>query len=143
MVHFSRKEEALVALGATPSAQATPVQAVKLLFLMEKRVPNEIGGVKYNFTPYDYGPFDSQVYSDLEDLGKMGLVEVIYQKPRLYRLTTAGQQQASNLLARMDPHVSAYIQSLAAWVTGVTFAQLVSAIYNEFPEMRANSIFQG
>ena len=58
MARLSRQERALVALHAIPSGQATPVQAVKMLFLMEKEATDGIGGPEFNFVPYDYGPFD-------------------------------------------------------------------------------------
>jgi hypothetical protein len=143
MAHLSRREEALVALGIMPTGQASPVQAVKMLFLMEKKVPEAIGGAKFNFVPYDYGPFDQGVYSVLDSLRQEGLVEVIEARPRLYRLTDRGREEFATVIGRLDAPVSEYLSQLGNWIARLSFAQLVSAIYSAYPEMRANSIFRG
>jgi uncharacterized protein YwgA len=143
MAHLDRQEEALVALHAFPAGQATPVQAVKMLFLMEKEAADGIGGAKYRFVPYDYGPFDQGVYVELEDLARRGLVEVVEGRPRVYRLTETGRVEAAKAMARLDENVSGLISRIGIWMSRLTFAQLVTAIYDRYPEMRANSIFRG
>jgi hypothetical protein len=143
MAHLTRREEALVALGVMPTRQASPVQVVKMLFLMENRVPGAIGGAKFSFVPYDYGPFDQGVYSELETLRQEGFIEIIEARPRLYRLTDRGRGEAAKAMERLDVGVSAYLSQLGSWISRLSFAQLVSTIYSEYPEMRANSIFRG
>jgi hypothetical protein len=142
MAYLTRPEEVLVALRSMPLGQATPVQAVKMLFLMEKKVPQQLGGAKFNFVPYDYGPFDQAVYSELDGLQRRGLVEIIEGQPRVYRLTHAGQFEAADLTRRLDNNVSDFLTRMGSWIASLNFAQLVSAIYREYPEMRANSIFR-
>lgn len=143
MGEFTRSEEALVALASMPAGRATPVQAVKMLFLMEKKASEALGGAKYHFVPYDYGPFDQSVYTELDGLRNAGLIEVIEGRPRLYHLTESGRQTASAAVGRLDPHVAEYFSKLGRWIASLSFSQLVSAIYREYPEMRANSIFRG
>jgi hypothetical protein len=143
MAYLTRSEEVLVALGAMPMRQATPVQAIKMLFLMEKKVPLGIGGAKFNFVPYDYGPFDQDVYLELDRLQRAGLVEVLEGRPRIYRLTADGQRDASAIMGRLDREVSNFLTRVGSWMAGLSFAQLITAIYREFPEMRTNSIFRG
>jgi uncharacterized protein len=141
MPHFSAREEVLIALDAMPKGQATPIQAVKMLFLMEKN--DAIGGANFHFVPYDYGPFDQKVYSALEALGRDGLLDIVDGKPRLYRLTSKGRKEASSVRNRLDPVVYSHLTKLGAWMSRLSFGQLVSAIYSAYPEMRANSIFRG
>lgn len=143
MAHLSRQDEALVALNALPGGEATPVQAVKMLFLMEKEAADGIGGAKFEFVPYDYGPFDQGVYVELEALARRGLVEIIESRPRIYRLTEPGVAEAAAVMARLDQNVSQLISRIGNWMSTLTFAQLVSAIYDRYPDMRANSIFRG
>jgi DNA-binding PadR family transcriptional regulator len=126
-----------------PNGQATPVQVVKMLFLMEKKIPSQIGDAKFNFVPYDYGPFDPTVYSELRILQRDGLLDVMDTKPRLYRLTPLGHRESAQLMQRIDAGVATYLRNLGMWMSGISFAQLVTAIYREFPEMRANSVFRG
>jgi hypothetical protein len=143
MPRFSAGEEVLIALDAMPKGQATPIQAVKMLFLMEKKVPHAIGGTNFHFVPYDYGPFDQKVYSELEALGRKGLLDIVDGKPKLYRLTSKGRAEALRVRNRLDPALSSHLSELGIWISRLSFGQLVSAIYSAYPEMRANSIFHG
>ena len=143
MPRFSAEEEVLIALDAMPNGQATPVQAVKMLFLMEKKIPHAIGEANFHFVPYDYGPFDQKVYSELEFLGRKNLLDIVDGKPRLYRLTSKGRAEASQVRNQLDPALSSYLSELGTWISRLSFSQLVSAIYSAYPEMRANSIFRG
>jgi uncharacterized protein len=143
MAHLTRQEEALVALRAMPSGEATPVQVVKMLFLMEKEAAEAIGGAKFNFVPYDYGPFDQGVYSELEALRCSGLIDVIEGRPRIYRLTQQGRVEAEKVMGRLDGQISAFFSNIGNWMSRLSFGQLVAAIYNRYPDMRANSIFRG
>lgn len=143
MAHLTRSEEALVALASMPKGQATPVQAIKMLFLMEKKAPDALGGAKFDFVPYDYGPFDQGVYTELDGLSREGHVEILDGKPRRYVLTAKGREYAEVVKAKLEGRFVTYFENLGQWIATRTFAQLVNAIYTEFPEMRANSIFRG
>jgi len=126
-----------------PTGEATPVQVVKMLFLIEEEAKDGIGGAKFHFVPYDYGPFDQGVYVELNDLARQGLVEIIESRPRVYRLTELGRAEAAKAMARLDEKFSGLIYKFGKWMSGLTFAQLVTAIYDRYPKMRANSIFRG
>ncbi len=143
MTNLSRRDEALVALASMPNGQATPVQAIKMRCLMEKKAAAAIGGAKFSFVPYDYGPFDHGVYVELDGLAREGHVAIVEGKPRRYLLTPKGNEEAAQVLARLDGTVADYFARLGRWIASMTFTQLVSAIYQEYPEMRANSIFRG
>ena len=58
----------LAALAASRGAAHSPVQMQKLLFLLDKRLANELGGPHFNFIPHHYGPFDRTIYDLLEQL---------------------------------------------------------------------------
>lgn len=75
----------LGALDAEPVVGVTRLQ--KYLYLLQtdygwsERFPVR---EPYSFQPYDFGPFDSQVYADLEFLQNVGLVEAkrLGEEPR-------------------------------------------------------------
>ena len=46
-------------------------------------------------------------------------------------------------MARLDGNVSDLICRIGNWMSRLTFAQLVTAIYDRYPEMRTNSVFRG
>lgn len=142
---LSRKDFTLLAVDAAKSKGLTPVQLQKTLFLLRMKMPQAVPDNFYDFKPYNYGPFDRMVYSDAESLVKEGQVE-IRQWPgenwNRYLVTREGEIRAS-YAAHERAEVADYIARLVEWVQKQTFESLVTAIYAQYPEMRANSVFQG
>ena len=72
---MERKDVLLAALAAT-KRPFFPVHLQKALFLVDRKLPH-LFAERYSFAPYDYGPFDSDVYSDASELSEsLGLVEI-------------------------------------------------------------------
>ena len=140
---MDKNEVVLAALAAGDGAEHSPVQVQKLLFLIDKAVGTILGGPFFSFTPYHYGPFDAEVYQTLERLELAGDAKVHWygSRYRTYRLSTTGQQKGADILSALDDSVSDYLRRLSRWVRSLTFQQLVSAIYEKYPEMRVNSVF--
>lgn len=134
----------LAALSSANGEVFTPVQVQKLLFLIDKRLAEETGGPHFDFKPYDYGPFDAEVYRVLEDLSADGLVETISNRElrwKKYRITPDGIEKGKAALEQLPSDASDYISRLATFVTSMSFAELVGTIYNAYPEMKVNSVF--
>jgi hypothetical protein len=141
---MNRSELVLAALAASDGAVHSPVQVQKLFFLIDRTVASALyGGPYFKFLPDDYGPFDKQVYEELEGLGRQGLVEVSWDRMKKFRLAPAAYGVGHEKLAKCPPNVAQYLRDLSAWVRSLSFAELVSAIYRQYPEMRANSVFRG
>lgn len=142
---MEKKEILLAALATAEGAIHTPVQIQKLLFLIDKKIPTLIGGPYFNFSPYAYGPFDVEIYNLLEELAQEQNVEII-SNPNLrwskYRLTIKGQKKGEEILNTLDKKAADYIKELSSFVRSLSFAELVAAIYNEYPEMKENSVFE-
>ena len=134
----------VAAMSPAGSSPFTPVQVQKMFFLLDKKVPAQIGGPHFSFEPYDYGPFDKDVYVQLGKLEGAGLVEIgvsPYSNIRTYRLTNEGQQKGAQTFEDLSVSTQQYIKELVHFVRSLSFAELVSAIYQEYPEMRAKSVF--
>lgn len=142
---MNRTDFVLAVLSAADGAEHTPVQVQKLFFLLDRKVSHLTGGPHFDFAAYDYGPFDASVYGELRKLGAGGLVsiETVSDSPvRKYRPTEAGLARGRRLLGSLPDGAEGYIRQLSVWVRRQSFASLVSAIYKEYPEMRANSVFR-
>lgn len=141
-----RQELVLAALHAGETgSEVSPVQAQKLFFLIDRNAAALTNGPHFNFAAYDYGPFDSAVYSELDWLSNsQGFVEVVRNgRYRTYRLTTEGMREAATTLGEMNQETRTYIGQVKDWVKSLSFRDLVSAVYDAYPEMRVNSIFRG
>lgn len=136
----------LAALGAGDGATYTPVQVQKLLFLIDRKLSGPTGGPFFKFVPYDYGPFDSDIYRCLDELSLDGFVEII-REPGLrwnkYRLTPEGLAAGAKILESVEPKARNFILVLNTFVRKLSFAELVGAIYKAYPEMKENSVFKG
>lgn len=143
---MTRKEYVLASMATCGGHTYSPVQLQKLFFLFDKRLAAEFSGPHFNFKPYHYGPFDKAVYEELDSLERDGLVEVMREphlKLRKYRLTPRGEEAGLELLKRLGAEPRDYVQRLSDFVRTATFPQLVSAVYQAYPEMKVNSVFVG
>ena len=78
-------------------------------------------------------------------LEKVELIEILgssWNRTRLYRVTENGLRDGASHLAKFPEDVRNYTESLGKWVLSLSFSQLVSSIYKEYPAMKANSVFQ-
>lgn len=144
-IELSREDIILAVLSTVENFAYSPVQIQKLFFLIDKKVADKLGGPFFNFIAYNYGPFDQSIYDDLSKLAMKGYVEVLMSglnQWRQYKLTTKGQEKGTNILQRLDEKLNKAIFSLASFVTSLSFAELVSAVYQAYPEMKVNSIFR-
>jgi hypothetical protein len=137
----------LLVINAAKQGSLEPVQLQKALFLVSRNVnPSQLLAERfYDFSAYDYGPFCGEIYTDAEALERDGLV--LIQRPpitryKLFSITEAGQRRAEELRAKIPERTLDYVERVVAWTRGLTFNQLVSAIYKAYPEMKENSVFQ-
>jgi uncharacterized protein len=141
-----RQKFMLAALAADRAGSFAPVQVQKLFFLLDKNLAADFGGPQFNFEPYDYGPFDRAVYSELETLAQNGLV-AIEAAPgasrRKFSLTAAGYDAGQAVFGQLNARARDYMMTVSAWVRSLGFAELVGSIYKQYPEMKANSVFRG
>ena len=138
------RRELMLAVLAAPGRPVSfePVQVQKLFFLIDREIPNLVGGPHFGFRPYDYGPFDSAVYMELEDMSKVGLVQIVAGYYRSYLLTADGYERGTAELGNVPEAAKNYILAAVQWVRGLSFSQLVSAIYKEYPDMKTASVFR-
>ena len=141
------KDWTLLVIAARNGSTIGPVYLQKSLFLLSKRLSKKDLGLGattfYKFDPYDYGPFCATIYQDADDLRADGLITIDRGAWfRAYGATKAGLDEAKKLEATLKPDIRNYLHQVVDWACNLSFKQLVSAIYQEYPDMRANSIFR-
>lgn len=141
----SRSDFVLAALASAGDASFQPVHVQKLFFLLDERLGERLGGKYFAFAPYDYGPFDRDVYDEISGLLARGEVEVDrdWNGLRKYHVTPEGMERGRYLLSTLQADIQNSIAKYATWVTSQSFASLVSAIYQAYPAMKVNSVFNG
>jgi uncharacterized protein len=139
-----RNSVLLLALAAAPARSLTPVQIQKVAFLVAKEAKKFAPKPFYKFEPYDYGPFSSDVYSDLRDLEQQGLISV--ERPpsvrvRRYQLTPDGLERAQAIEDGLPDQLTNFVTKATEWVSRLSFPALVRAIYARYPAYKKNSVF--
>ena len=138
------EEMILAAMAPANCSPFTPVQIQKLMFLIDKELAAGLGEKLFNFRPYNYGPFDGDAYSCLDalvDSGHVELVPSLGQRWSSFKTTEKGQTVGEQKLSQLETWVQQAIEVYSNWVRGLSFPQLVSAIYKKYPEMKLNSVF--
>ncbi len=141
---MTREEAILAAMAAGgPDAEYTPAKIQKLMFIIDREMADHVGGPFFDFGPYHYGPFDAAVYEVLEDLEEKGLVRIDTSgMVRRYFLSVRGYEQGRALLDGCQDKIRSALKTLAEWILPLSFSDLVSAIYQTYPDMKVNSIFR-
>lgn len=114
---------------------------MKGLFLLSRTLEPLAG--QYSFTPYDFGPFDSRVYRDLDALQARGFIEstnVGIGRRREFWLTDQGKLRFEDLKATISEGEFNEIQTAKTYVTSLGADALLSDVYERFPEFRSRSI---
>jgi uncharacterized protein YwgA len=141
---MQRESWPLLALSFANEHRLSPVQMQKALFLVGQYVI-ETPVEYYHFEPYHYGPFDSTVYADLDELSGRGLVRRI-ESPLFrgfeYELTPLGDKQVKSIQCDLSNKQLSYLTEVIPWVRSQSFRQLVMAIYKAFPWTSQNSVFR-
>jgi uncharacterized protein len=121
-----------------------PVHVQKVFFILDKEASGGTGGPYFSFKPYDYGPFDKDVYNELSSLAAKGLIEIDNSRqPRRYLLTSQGYTIGKNNLDILFSNdISKFIADIVNWVSALSFEELVATIYTHYPETKENSIFR-
>jgi hypothetical protein len=144
---MTRDELVLAMLACAGGRPYTPVQIQKAIFLVCQQMPELItGGPGFDFRPYDYGPFDADVYSVADSLQRDGGAVIApspYGRWNTYAATDDGVAVGQEILAGLEADSREFLQRTSDWVRAQGFSSLVKSIYDAYPSMRENSIFRG
>lgn len=142
-----RRELVLAMLASSEGRPFTPVQIQKAIFLVSRNVPGLINsGSPFRFVPYDYGPFDSDVYAEAQALQSQGLAVLAPSGTgnwNTYAASADGVSLGKQILTSLPPDVQDYMLRVSEWVRAQSFRGLVKSVYDAYPEMKVNSVFRG
>ena len=137
-----RKDVSLLFLTTVPRAIFSPIQLQKGIFLISKNLP-ELFEINYNFMPYDYGPYDADVYADIKQLEKEELAKIFFissPSHNSYVATHLGFKYTQNY--EISNRAKNYIKEVVEWILPLTMSRIIGAIVRQYPEYSANMIFR-
>lgn len=134
----------LVALASSGQGMLSPVQVQKTMFIFKQGAETALPAENfYNFVPYNYGPFNADIYRDLDTLEMGGLTQIFnryHGGQRRYAITQAGRSRADTV-RNGNIRIADYMTQVTRWVESKSFADLIRAVYETWPAYRANSVF--
>lgn len=141
----SRADYLLVFLGLPASQFFTDqIRVMKGMFLLSQEGPQVLRNL-YSFEAYDYGPFDTSVYHDLDTLMNNGLIEVEAvpgTNRRVYKMTARGDTEASNVIQTLPRDVLGALQETKRLVTSMSFTKLLEYVYARYPAYASRSLYR-
>ena len=144
---MNRRDLVLAVLSCAEGRPYTPVQIQKAMFLIVQQMPDLIqNGPDFDFQPYDFGPFESDVYSEASALKAEGLAVIAPSgigNWNTYAASDAGVATGKELLNELSEGNRDFLMRVSAWVRAQSFSSLVKSIYDAYPAMKENSIFRG
>jgi uncharacterized protein len=122
-----------------------PIRVQKGMFLLA-----EEGGLpaeeRYDFTPYNWGPYCRDVRTDLDRLVGEGYVQardVPGYSWKRYGLTAAGIDYARHVLREeVEPQHARRVADIKQRVSSPSFNELLDDVYTAYPRMAVNSLFR-
>lgn len=132
-----------MAIAEAGSRGLTPIQIQKAMFLLKMEAGRYVGDLFYNFVPYNYGPFSSTIYGDVDGLVLAGLVQEAFSgRYSVYCVTEAGQERAAKIMDHVDSRARGYVETMVSWIASVDFRQLLRSIYAKYPAYAQKSVFR-
>ncbi len=120
---FWRQKVLLGLLENSPRESVSKIQMMKWLFLLKEEESIGKHGSFYDFLPYDYGPYSFQVYKDVAELERLGLI--------------ASGKESFRLLANakevLSPRVQEALQRILERYAGFPNKELMEYVYECYP----------
>jgi uncharacterized protein len=142
----NRRDWTLLAICAAGGKGVSPVQLQKVLFLLGRELPHEVSPNFYTFAPYNYGPFSRAIYDDAEclaDSGAVAITKVPGENWNRFIATGEGCVRAEEARRSAPKAAAEYLDRAVEWASRQSFQSLVRSIYDKYPDMKVNSVFNG
>jgi len=98
----------------------------------------------FSFSPYDWGPYSSDLARVLAELIKAGLLTkepFPNRRYMQYKLTHAGEHLIYSILPNLSDTDGIFIRQVRNYVNSRPFARLLREVYSAYPEYAVNSRF--
>ena len=136
----SRSDILLAILAAANEKELSRVQLQKVAFLVSEEFKGRLSADFYTFDKHNYGPFSIDIYNDTEMLHYWGWIHINPGAERRHDTYSIAEPFDLDGLP-IDNDIKTFIRRTVAWVEGMSFGEIVRAVYWLFPEYRENSIF--
>ncbi|MDI9407851.1 MAG: hypothetical protein QM523_01230 [Candidatus Pacebacteria bacterium] len=139
---MEKSEVILVTMAALGEIhEFTPTKIQKLIFIIDREAKlNEQN--KFNFIADSYGPFDMELHDELKALQAQGLLRIKpFKTFRTYSLTEKGMERGVEIAKTLTEEKKKYLHDICDWVAAADISNLTRSVFNLYPEMAVNWVF--
>ncbi|OGM28159.1 hypothetical protein A2962_02110 [Candidatus Woesebacteria bacterium RIFCSPLOWO2_01_FULL_39_61] len=140
---MDKKSWLLLVVSSSGDTGLTPIQLQKSLFIIGQSLKLKDF---YDFVPYSYGPFDSQIYIDAETLSSENLINMTYENSHRYpkyEISSSGLDKVKEIKKQTKDDETEFVSKTVNFVKSLSFKQLLKIVYEAYPAYAVNSIFRG
>lgn len=118
----------------------------KLVFLIQKEFKDNRLPGKYNYIPYDYGPFAKKLYEDLDYLKDRGFIKeskktIEDDKVKYnYTLTPEGRAHLEQQPDQKIDRVLQLAETIKSDFNDLSLPELLDYVYTKYPDYAENSV---
>lgn len=148
---LSRQSLALLGIVLCARRVYGKTKLQKLAFLLQKESRSREFKDLFDFSPYYYGPFAPEIYSEIEFLVAQRLVSAVEKSlerggqvvPTLdYVLTPEGERAARAFVESLPPDAGAELRAIVTRFNFQSLANILEYTYKTYPEMASRSMWQ-
>ena len=131
----------LIGLAARNGILKSRVRLMKLAFLAQMEAPKAIESLvekSYEFVKYLYGPFAMELFKDLDELKKSGLIEE-EDEPlgpgfvrKIFIITGKGNEKLREILETVDPEVLNQLKTVINRHARKEVEELLNYVYKNY-----------
>jgi uncharacterized protein (DUF488 family) len=131
-----RRQKMLLAILQASKRALSPIELVKLAFLL--RQESEIGADHsyYDFVPYRFGPFSFALYRELEALQKNGYIDLTDSKISLSRRL---KDEVLEKVKQLTSRELSSVRGILSRFGGLSSQALLKTVYSLYPWFTINS----
>jgi uncharacterized protein (DUF488 family) len=131
-----RRQKILLAVLHASNRALSPIELVKLAFLLRHETVLETDHAFYDFVPYKFGPFSFALYRELESLQRDGYVEM---SDSSINLSESTNDDTHRKIAQLTTRERNSVAEIITQYTRLNQKSLVRAVYARYPWFTINS----
>ncbi len=116
------------------------LKLMKEAFLLKKELGEQF---RYNFIPYDFGPCSFQIYEDLNNLIKEGIIkEERNNNFSVYSIADSYEKIVASFIVSLDPKIRNSIMNVKKEFNRLSYYSIIAYVYEKYPNWTRASKFR-
>jgi hypothetical protein len=146
-LHIGKSQAALLLFLLDSARTVDPLRLTKGIFIFTMEAPDSwlAKQERYQFIPYNYGPYSQSLRNDLDRLVEQR--DVLASKVRdknwdYYYLSKKGKKRAQEAANYLPTEAVTYLRKVRKYVLRVSVRKLLDTVYDRYPSYAVKNVFK-